>query len=195
MSAQGNSGTSYMNRGGYGSLPSSTWNNRQDLSIGGSDPNANMRYAGENLPGAPYWLQRQAAGYYGAPFISTNGISDYGRWNWGSPMSSQGSPQVPPPTPSPTPTPTPAPQPGSPAPTTGVGPGGFGGTPTGPQPGSPAQTVTYSVPGGQRAAGTLDGSRANRSAWWAAVANAAGGQGQDLPYWLTSGLTRTNTGG
>lgn len=175
------------NAGGHGSLPPSTWGNRQDLSIGGSDPTANMRYANEGMPGAPYYQQRQLAGYYGAPHMSTNGVSDYGRWNWASPMQNQQPPQQPPQQGSPQAPQQPTPQqPNNPAPTNPTNPY----TPTPSPPG-----VHYSAPQGPNGfgRGSADGSGSvnARNNWWAAVANSAGGQGQDLPAWLTGGLTRT----
>ncbi len=77
------SGQSYA-AGGGGSpgVPSSAWGYRPDLSVGGPTPGPNMAMAAQNAPNSPPWLQQQLAGYYAAPMMSPNGVSDYGRWNW-----------------------------------------------------------------------------------------------------------------
>ena len=173
--------------GGYGSLPSSTWNERNNLSIGGTDPQANMRLAGENLPGAPFWLQRQMAGLYGAPMISSGGVQDYGRWNWqnqqlpGGPRPAPGSAQ--PQAPAGTATQQPG-QGGLTAPRMPIltAPGQADPWLSTPQPYTgPASYAPVPQPGSQ-ARSPSSGSVGDDS-WWAAVRNAQQ-PGTNIPPWL-----------
>lgn len=185
-------------------LPASAWGNRQDMSIGGSDPQANMRYAAEGMPNAPYYQQRQLAGYYGAPMMSTNGVQDYGRWNWAKPMAAgqrpmPGQPQQPGQPPAPQPTQGQSPgtgawngQPNTPGDPWVPGPGATAPPQTGAYqppsssgiifPGQPG-FIDYGAPGAPPMPGAPAAGGPGSPDWWGAVRNQQPA-GSTIPSWL-----------
>jgi hypothetical protein len=183
------------NSGGTTQNPYSNAWGGPDLRAGSTNVNQNMQRTAQNLPGAPYWLQTQHAGYYGAP-MSSNPM-EYGRWNWaqggaqgvaGQPGSTYQQPNM---QPQQQPNAQPqaggdfGPSPGSPSPAgpawngqanapgdpwiSGSGYGGTGGVAyAGSGRSDPAQPMKY-APDGSKDDGTI-----GTPSWWAAIKSAQG---------------------